>query len=52
MDKVKELENTFNHGVSIAERKSIIVTGVKKIESFDCLRKKTKRGKVFIYKLF
>lgn len=35
MDKVKELENTFNHGVSIAERKSIIVTGVKKIESFD-----------------
>ena len=35
MDKVKELESTFNHGVSIAERKNIIVTGVKKIESFD-----------------
>ena len=35
MDKVKELENTFNHGLSIAERKNIIVTGVKKIESFD-----------------
>ena len=35
MDKTKELENTFNHGVSISERKSIIVTGVKKIESFD-----------------
>lgn len=35
MDKVKELENTFNHGISIAERKNIIVTGVKKIESFD-----------------
>lgn len=34
MDKVKELEN-FNHGLSIAERKNIIVTGVKKIESFD-----------------
>ncbi len=35
MDKVKDLENTFNHGISIAERKNIIVTGVKKIESFD-----------------
>ena len=34
MDKVKELENTFNHGISIAERKNIIVTGVKKIENF------------------
>ena len=36
MDKAKELENNFNnHGISISERKSIIVTGVKKIESFD-----------------
>ena len=35
MDKVKELESNFNHGISIAERKNIIVTGVKKIESFD-----------------
>lgn len=35
MDKVHELENNFNHGISIAERKNIIVTGVKKIESFD-----------------
>lgn len=35
MDKVKELENTFNHGVTISERKSIIITGVKKIENFD-----------------
>ena len=35
MDKAKELENTFNHGITISERKSIIVTGVKKIESFD-----------------
>jgi len=35
MDKAKELENTFNHGISISERKNIIVTGVKKIESFD-----------------
>ncbi len=35
MDKVKELETSFNHGISISERKNIIVTGVKKIESFD-----------------
>lgn len=35
MDKVKEMESSFNHGISIAERKSILVTGVKKIESFD-----------------
>ena len=35
MDKVRELETNFNHGISIAERKNIIVTGVKKIESFD-----------------
>ena len=35
MDKVREIENNFTHGVSIAERKNILVTGVKKIESFD-----------------
>ena len=35
MDKVKEMESGFNHGLTIAERKSIIVSGVKKIESFD-----------------
>ena len=35
MDKTKEIENTYNHGITISERKSIIVTGVKKIESFD-----------------
>lgn len=35
MDKTKEMENTFNHGITIAERKNIQVTGVKKIESFD-----------------
>lgn len=35
MDKVKEMENSFNHGLSINERKNIIVSGVKKIESFD-----------------
>lgn len=35
MDKVKEMEATFNHGISLAERKNVVVTGVKKIESFD-----------------
>ena len=35
MDKVKEIEATFNHGISLAERKNVIITGVKKIESFD-----------------
>ena len=35
MDKVKEMESSFNHGISIAERKNILVTGVKRIESFD-----------------
>ena len=35
MDKVREIDNNFNHGISIAERKNILITGVKKIESFD-----------------
>ena len=35
MDKVKDMESSFNHGISIAERKNVLVTGVKKIESFD-----------------
>ena len=35
MDKVNEIEASFNHGITLAERKNIVVTGVKKIESFD-----------------
>ena len=35
MDKVKDMEMSYNHGISLAERKNIVVTGVKKIESFD-----------------
>lgn len=35
MDKVKEIEASFNHGISLSERKNVVVTGVKKIESFD-----------------
>ena len=34
MDKITE-NISYNHGVSISERKIISVTGVKKIESFD-----------------
>ena len=35
MDKVKDMESSFNQGVSISERKNVVLTGVKKIESFD-----------------
>ena len=35
MDKAKELETSFNHAISITERKSIIISGVKRIDSFD-----------------
>ena len=35
MDNVKDIEASFNHGISLAERKNVVVTGVKKIESFD-----------------
>ncbi len=34
MEKEKEL-NTFNHSVNIIERKNILITGVKKVDSFD-----------------
>lgn len=36
MDKVNEMETGFNHGITMVERKNIVVSGVKKIESFDC----------------
>ena len=35
MDKVKDVDNGFNHGLTIAERKNLVVNGVKKIDSFD-----------------
>ena len=34
MDKDSTINN-YNHSINIVERKSILVTGVKKIESFD-----------------
>ena len=35
MDKSKELDSNFNHAVQISERKSVLITGVKKLENFD-----------------
>lgn len=35
MDKVQELETILTHTITLNERKNIIITGVKKIESFD-----------------
>ena len=34
MEKEKELAS-FNHSISIIERKNILITGVKKVDSFD-----------------
>ena len=34
MDKLESLNN-LNHNITINERKNIIISGVKKIESFD-----------------
>lgn len=34
MDKVENF-NTLGHVVTLSERKNIVITGVKKIESFD-----------------
>ncbi len=35
MDKVKDIEAGFNHGITLSERKNIVISGVKKIDSFD-----------------
>lgn len=32
---VKDIETSFSHGISLSERKSVVITGVKKIDSFD-----------------
>lgn len=34
MDKVEALQS-FNHNITINERKNIVITGIKKIDSFD-----------------
>lgn len=35
MDNGKELDVGFNHGITLSERKNVVITGVKKIENFD-----------------
>lgn len=35
MDKQEHVIGNYNHGISLVERKNLIVTGVKKIDSFD-----------------
>lgn len=35
MDKTDNSITNYNHGISVVERKNIIVTGVKKIDNFD-----------------
>ena len=34
MDKIESVITSLNHSITINERKNIIITGVKKIESF------------------
>ncbi len=35
MEKQDTTISNYNHGISLVERKNLIVTGVKKIDSFD-----------------
>ena len=35
MDKQVNSINNYSHGVSLFEKKSLVITGVKKIENFD-----------------
>ena len=35
MDKNSNIDTNYDHSVAISDRKSIVLTGIKKIESFD-----------------
>ena len=35
MDKQESSISGYNHGISLFERKNLVITGVKKIENFD-----------------
>ena len=37
MDKDNSNYNNYNHSINLLERKTLVVTGVKKIENFDNL---------------
>ena len=35
MDKENSTINSYNHSISLLERKTLVITGIKKIENFD-----------------
>ena len=35
MDKQETVLNNYSHGITLYERKNLVITGVKKIENFD-----------------
>ncbi len=35
MDKIDSSINNYNHSVNLLERKTLVITGVKKIDNFD-----------------
>ncbi len=35
MDKIDNNINSFNHSISLTERKTLLISGVKKIDNFD-----------------
>lgn len=35
MDKIEEIDSLITHNINLVERKNILISGVKKIESFD-----------------
>ncbi len=37
MDKDNSTINNYNHGINLLERKTLVISGVKKIENFDNL---------------
>ena len=37
MDKDNSSINSYNHSISLLERKTLVITGVKKIDNFDNL---------------
>ena len=37
MDKESSSVNNYNHSISLLERKTLVITGVKKVENFDNL---------------
>ena len=37
MDKDNSTINSYNHSVSLLEKKTLVITGVKKIDTFDKL---------------